>query len=268
MLQTNAWELSPEFCFHKNKLASAVETLNPHSRLDCGGISAIQVPQEAQRGCLPEFYLSSREFFFSEIAWELNSRAFFLHGNKLASTAKPKTPIPDSIVDGFRSLKLHKKLNVVTYPEFHLSSSCYNFTPKECMRIKSRAFFSQKRTCISSCGNPKPSFQTQLWTDFSHSSSTRSSTWFTHQNFLWDPDKNETEIRVQTAKILPRRCGRTLAKSIVCTEAQRSCEKRVKLFPHRGPSRVPIRPIFLKPESQPFKNTVIIQFLPGFHLDL
>jgi hypothetical protein len=63
MLQTNAWELSPEFWFHKNKLASAVETLNPHSRLDCGRISAIQVPQEAQRGCLPEFYLSSSEFF-------------------------------------------------------------------------------------------------------------------------------------------------------------------------------------------------------------
>ncbi len=135
------------------------------------------------------------------------------------------------------------------------------------MRIKSRAFFSQKQTCISSCGNPKPSFQTQLWTDFSHSSSTRSSTWFTYQTFLWDPDKNETEIRVQPAKSLPRRCGRTLAKSIICTEAQRSCEKRVKLFPRRGPSRVLIRPIFLKPESQPFKHTVI-QCLPGFHLDL
>jgi len=64
MLQTNAWELSPEFYIHKSKLASAaVETLNPHSRLDCGRISAIQVPQEAQRGCLPEFYLFSREFF-------------------------------------------------------------------------------------------------------------------------------------------------------------------------------------------------------------
>ncbi len=68
-------------------------------------------------------------------------------------------------------------------PEFHLSS-CYNFTKKKSMRIKSRAFLSQKQTCISSCGNPKPSFQTQLWTDFSHSSSTRSSTWFTYQNFL------------------------------------------------------------------------------------
>jgi hypothetical protein len=40
-----------------------METLNPQSRLDCGRISAIQVPQEAQRGCLPEFYLSSPEFF-------------------------------------------------------------------------------------------------------------------------------------------------------------------------------------------------------------
>jgi len=45
------------------------------------------------------------------------------------------------------------------------------------MRIKSRVLYSQKQTCISSCGNPKPSFQTRLWTDFSHSSSTRSSTW-------------------------------------------------------------------------------------------
>jgi hypothetical protein len=41
----------------------------------------------------------------------------------------------------------------------------------------------------------------------------------------------------------------------------------VKLFSRRGPSRVPICPIFLKPESQPLKNTVI-QFLPSFHLDL
>jgi hypothetical protein len=169
-------------------------------------------------------------------------------------------------VDGFRSLKLHKKLNVVTYQNFIFLLATI-FYQKKCMRIKSRAFFSQKQTCLSSCGNPKPSFQTQLWTDFSHSSSTRSSTWFTYQNFLWDPDKDETEIRVQPAKSLPRRCGWTLARSIICTEAQRSCEKRVRLFPRRGPSRVLIRPIFLKPESQPFKHTVI-QFLPGFHLDL
>ncbi len=172
---------------------------------------------------------------FQSILPELS---FFLHGNKLASTAKPKTVIPDSIVDGFRSLKLHKKLNVVYLPEFHLSS-CYNFTTKNAWELSPELFFSQKQTCISSCGNPKPSFQTQLWTDFSHSSSTRSSTWFTYQNFLWDPDKNETEIRVQPAKSLPRRCGRTLAKSIICTESATELREESEAILTEGPFKGP-----------------------------
>ncbi len=57
----NALEISPKLYFRRNKLASAaVETLNPHSRLNCGRISAIQVPQEAQRGLPTRIFFETR----------------------------------------------------------------------------------------------------------------------------------------------------------------------------------------------------------------
>ncbi len=37
-----------------------METLNPHSRLNCGRISAIHVPQEAQRGLPTRIFFETR----------------------------------------------------------------------------------------------------------------------------------------------------------------------------------------------------------------
>ncbi len=101
-------------------------------------------------------------------------------------------------MDGFQPFKFHKKLNAVAYQNFIYLLA--NFFFGNCIRIKFQSFLSSRKQTRINCETQNPQFQTQLWTDFGHSSCTRNSTWLPTQNFIFLllatilPQKNAWEL--------------------------------------------------------------------------